>query len=74
MFFAEHVYLVNYKRYLDNFHAHCVNKSLWNEEQCDFFLELTAFITLRYGIWEQIASVVLRRFCFENIFPFLASD
>ena len=40
MFFAEHVYLVNYKRYLENFHAHCVNKSLRNEEQCDFFLEL----------------------------------
>ena len=28
IFFAEHVYLVNYKRYLDNFHAHCVNNIL----------------------------------------------
>ena len=27
IFFAQHVYLVNYKRYIDNFHTHCVNKA-----------------------------------------------
>ena len=53
--FAEHVYLVNYKSYLDNFHY--VNKSLWNEKQYHFFVELNKtkyFHRLKYRIGGQI--------------------
>ena len=76
IFFAEHVYLVNYKRYLDNFHTHCVNKSLWNEEQCDFFLDLNktyCFHQLKISHLgtNSISGGCGERFYFENIFPFL---
>ena len=36
-----------------------------------FFRKLSLGAPVRYRIWGQIASVVLRRFYIENIFPFL---
>ena len=64
--FAEHVYLVNYKRYPDNIHTHYINKSLWNKTKLN---NTNCFHRLKISYW-WTNCVVYRCLYLKNILPF----